>query len=293
MITTIITMLRYPTDDGSCQRYNTKNSCLNRQTAFDYYCDWTDDACQFRNPKITMTAIIILGWLQFIISAPLKLGINFIFDNILCSATHTMVEDQIKESRPNLRDHVRRMSLSISQNLRRMSNQIQSNIHLFNKRLSRTMRSTITVDSDFMKMRNSVIDILHKPDTNSTVDDNNEYATNHDIHETDANQIIEEDCIKFVRSYVKYRNNLDDTVAFDKAWAFLNCDNNHDDNDRTSFNVIPSFSSIDYDVHDKRYASFIQVIYSEIRKVHVDVTKIIGSNDIILIINYSIIITLL
>jgi len=94
--------LRYPIDDGSCVGNTTESQCLERSSAFGTYCTWgsisdgSSSKCSFQEQEVTLMSIIILGWLQLIISAPLKAFINFVFDTIICAASKRLVEEQIK-----------------------------------------------------------------------------------------------------------------------------------------------------------------------------------------------------
>ena len=263
---------------------------------------------------MTLTSIIILAWLQLIISAPFQGIITFAFDNILAAATANNIEEQLKESRIGIIKHMRRMSNTITHGIRRMSNtnisSIASSITDV-RRLSSSVRSTITVNPDFFKLRRSVIEILRDNTNDSIVaggggsnnvsGDNsistttNDTANDHDdTSSNDKSSIILARCNEFVNAFSSYRDSLNDDERnkFDDSWSFLFAANNntttipsatsssvtpYDPNDTVPSATSSSVTPYDPDDTDIRFMNMRKIVYSEIDKVYSQSCKVIGT----------------
>ena len=293
--------IRMPTDDGSCEAFTDKHHCLQKRSAFSTYCTWTEEGCQFQSPKITIMAIVTLGWLQLLLSAPFKACINFVFDNVVCAASKQLVEEQIRSTtivrrfsvvKDQLVSVTRRMSVAIGNRIRRMSNNTVGasrdggvqDMGAESKRLSRRVTSTMTVNPEFIQMRKSVIEHLAAKDRNhhhhhhSSSSSNNNNNNDDDDDDVYRVQVL---CSNFVGAFIRYRKTLDAhrKSEFDKKWAFLHHDY-HSNSSSMSISISNGVVPIDVvnSDYDEKFQNMISIIYSEIMAVYKDSNKALGNH---------------
>jgi len=245
---------------------------------------------------MNLLSIIILAWLQLIISAPFHGTITFVFDSILAAATSSTIEEQMKESRIGIIKHVRRMSNSITHGIRRMSNTNIGNITSSitssitdARRLTSSVKSTITVDSDFFRLRRSVIERL-RDNANDTIvaggghstssNGNNTTSSHDDYTSTDKTSIILKRCNDFVKAFIRHRDSLndEDKSKFDESWSFLYTTTTSINTTRTTSSSTPSsIAPYNPNENDIRFMNMSKVVYSEIDKVYSRSRKVIGT----------------
>ena len=71
--------LQFPNDDGTCSSYTTSSDCL-KKSNFDStpFCIWepsstsssSDGTCSFNTPHFNFRVLLLVAWLQLILSAP-------------------------------------------------------------------------------------------------------------------------------------------------------------------------------------------------------------------------------
>ena len=159
------------------------------------------------------------------------------------------------------------MSIGLRNQLRRVSNAMQSTRAVMLskdlKRMSSLIKMTIPVSSDFIEMRNMVIENLNNNNSSSITDgnDSNDGSANDAINE------VETICNHFVKSFFGYRMGLSDRdkAEFDSNWAFLL----HSSNDVSLSSVVPSDD-------DARLDAIVHIISSEILLTHQGSAKSLG-----------------
>ena len=153
--------------------------------------------------------------------------------------------------------------------LRRVSNAFQSTraaiLAKDLKRMSSMIKMTIPVSSDFVEMRNRVIENLNSSSSNSNAigDD----SINSNVSIDDAIDEVEAICTHFVKSFFSYRAGLSDRdkADFDSNWAFLL----HSSDNVTLSSVVPS-------TDDDRIDAIVHIISSEILLTHQGSAKALG-----------------
>ena len=164
------------------------------------------------------------------------------------------------------------MSVGLKNQLRRVSNAIQpikakEMLTKDLRRMSSMIKMTIPVNTDFIEMRNMVIEnLISSRGNTSSNTSSNDTAIDGSFH--DAVDEVETMCTQFINSFFGYRQTLTDRdmAAFDSNWAFLL----HIDSDEVSLSsVVPDGdgSSIDAIVH---------IVSSEILLTHQGSAKAIG-----------------
>ena len=164
------------------------------------------------------------------------------------------------------------MSLGLKNQLRRVSNAIQpirakEMLTKDLRRMSSMIKMTIPVNSDFIAMRNLVIENLISSRGNTS---SNTSSSNTDVDGSfhDAVDEVETMCTQFINSFFGYRQTLSDRdkAVFDSNWAFLL---HIDDDDASLSSVVPDGdgSSIDAIVH---------IVSSEILLTHQGSAKALG-----------------
>ena len=269
--------VRYPMDDGSCSRFDSKSSCLFRKSAFSTYCSWIDDSCQFNNPDMDLMSVAILGWLCLLTSAPCKTFISFVFDYVICAATPKYVEEQIKET--SVYKRFRRMSANLG---RRISHLIQhAQVQELLSNVKRSVKSTMIVNSEFIQMRRSVVELLettNNNNNNSNSNNNNKRNEDSSIEATPEHKavVVHNLCHEFVQKFNYYRNSLEGHAKeeFDEKWAFFRDTSGVTG---TSSKVVPLNNDGDRHGNNIMSDSIFHIIFSEIDAVYSRSSKVLGS----------------
>jgi len=224
---------RYPSDDQSCETFKSEDICLKRRTTFDTYCEWNSQSlspCSFKTPSFDVMAVVLLAWLQLITTVPIKTLINFLFERIIYAATKTTIEEQIKSHQISFRrrveEQVKRRMSQVASGARRMSNALNT-VNVSDainevKRLSMAVKTTITVHSDFVKMRRSFVDTIHQQHRNTV---RNDKKSNDLVIVLGSSAIDDADeiCDNFTKSFTEYRDSLSqvERMKFDRYWSYL------------------------------------------------------------------------
>ena len=73
-------------DDGSCSNYVTRQTCLQKKSVFDNkqtYCNWsTENNCVFQEQNVSLTTMVLIGFLASIFSEIISKPIDYLFDII-------------------------------------------------------------------------------------------------------------------------------------------------------------------------------------------------------------------
>jgi hypothetical protein len=95
--------IQYPTDDGSCGRQVTEESCLSKRSIFnpsETKCVWIKNSpyqtCQWSNPSFDVYTTVIVTIIVLLISSPLTMGIAWVCNEVL--AAPSLSETKIQES---------------------------------------------------------------------------------------------------------------------------------------------------------------------------------------------------
>ena len=165
------------------------------------------------------------------------------------------------------------MSIGLKNQLRRVSNAIQparakEMLTKDLRRMSSMIKITIPVSSDFIEMRNMVIENLVSSSSsitssNSTISGD----TTDDSSFHDAIDEVETMYTHFINRFFGYRTSLSDRdkAEFDSNWAFLL----HDNNDTSLSSVVPSDDNA-------RLDAIVHIISSEILLTHQGSAKALG-----------------
>lgn len=97
-------------DDGSCSNYLTHNNCLHKKSVFDKkqsYCNWNaENECVYQEQKISLTTMVLIGFLASIFSEIISKPIDYLFDiikspsiDVICDLTDEKSGYKIKETR--------------------------------------------------------------------------------------------------------------------------------------------------------------------------------------------------
>jgi len=166
------------------------------------------------------------------------------------------------------------------------------------RRLSSMVRITIPVTSDFIQMRNTVIETLISSSSSgssgsgssstSTSSGNHDSSNSSDINSntssisrstaivSDAIGEVHAMCTRFVNDFFGHRASLSDSakVDFDRNWAFLlniNTSDDHHHQQSSLTSIVPYTTTTDTSID-----AMVHVISSEILLVHQYSAKAIG-----------------
>ena len=236
--------------------------------------------CSYSPPNYSFLTLLLLSMILSSLTAPVDSFITLCFDDCILAPTVTIVEEQLLTSTPTssisrrlsqISNTVRRMSVSIRKagvstinSMRRASRiGIQSVkdevIDIQQKALS--VRSTISIKSNFTSTRNKTINILSEFHT-KTVDANK-------IISDALNSIDDDDDValklyqEFNDGFLKYRRNLTvgRRIIFDETWGPLF-------NTQTEMYSSSSSSTNSDDPNASKFTKLSTIIYNEIKKVN-------------------------
>ena len=195
------------TDDNSCSKYITQDSCLNKKSLLDNtqtYCKWnTDNTCAYQEQIVSLPTMVLIGFLVSIFSEIVSKPVDYLFDiikspsiNIVNNLTEQETKMSLKETRIN--------SLKLINDFRLSNASSKSIVANFNLSKKSTQKSI------FIDIGNNDGYILNDPEenievycdqfikTNETInpettktnqDDNSNYNTNVKINEKLLNLI--------------------------------------------------------------------------------------------------------
>ena len=100
------------TDDNSCSKYITQDSCLNKKSLLDNtqtYCKWnTDNTCAYQEQIVSLPTMVLIGFLVSIFSEIVSKPVDYLFDiikspsiNIVNNLTEQETKMSLKETRIN------------------------------------------------------------------------------------------------------------------------------------------------------------------------------------------------
>lgn len=222
----VITNAQYPSDDKSCDFFDTMDTCLSR-TIFNRreYCAWENGKCIFNEPEYSVFEEIFLAWIQLIILAPISALTSYAFDKIILAPTSTYVQDQLmvnhgtsimQRRMSQIGNGIRRMSLAVGNQARRLNSVFTSKVLDENiKKRALAVRSTILLDKGFVDKRRHALDLLqHK------------HHQRHDEFKIELEDATDFDIAqafyqKFTRSFNSHRKHLSesDKSKFDDIWS--------------------------------------------------------------------------
>jgi len=245
--------LQFPSNDDSCHKYITKSTCLER-TNFnaDTYCEWVTDSedhyiCVFNKAEFSVMTVLLIAWLQLLLTAPIDAFIDFMFSNFILAPTRFAIEDQKK-----LLDEAMKIDQSSSGSGSGgsdgtgsgSSSQISPVSYDTNNIITTTneIKSTIIVPKDFVHRRyKMIVDFLS--DHHHHHHHLSGKHTMMNMSMLDESEIIYKLYQQFSNALVKHRQSLSFTnrVTFDEAWEPFfddeHIESNTIDND-TNANVI-------------------------------------------------------
>ena len=245
----------YPIDDGTCPINKSELSCLQRKSALGTFCTWTEDTCQFTTTQMSIMSVVIIGWLTLLLLVPIKTCISFVFDSIICAASHKFVEKQIRET--SVVKQIRRMSVNLSRRISKIIQNARLSEMLENSKKITNVTSTMIVNSDFIQMRKSVVEVLQTNDDFLLKNESNTATEDKSI----AVQMI---CRDFTEKFVDYRDSLSDLdrLKFDKNWEFLQPES-----------IVASTTD---ENDNEKLSAFSDVIFSEVSAVYQDSCRALG-----------------
>ena len=165
------------------------------------------------------------------------------------------------------------MSIGLKNQLRRVSNAIQPErakemLTKDLRRMSSMIKMTIPVSSDFIEMRNMVIENLVSSSSITSSSNTSSSDTTDDSSFHDAIDEVETMCTHFINSFFGYRTSLSDRdkAEFDSNWAFLL---HIDSEDASLSSVVPAGDSTSID-------TIVHIVSSEILLTHQGSAKALG-----------------
>jgi len=274
-ILVVIYNAQYPSDDESCDSFNTMDTCLSRKNFHGKeYCAWEDGKCIFNEYEYTVFEEIFLAWIQLIILAPISALTSYAFDKVILAPTSTYVQDQLMVSHgtstmlrriSQIGNGIRRMSLAVGNQARRLSSAFASKVSDADiKKRALSVKSTILLDRGFVDKRRHALDLLqhHHHQRHDEFKIELEDATDFDI----AQAFYQ----KFTGSFNSHRKHLSesDKSKFDHIWTSyfptdsINTTNlvTTDINTSTDENTNTTAVSVH---KDAKFKSFSSLLFSE------------------------------
>jgi len=298
--------LQFPNNDGTCKFHRDKYSCLER-TNFNAksYCEWvniySEDAtnddnvdsnyiCRFNDPSFTLLTIILISWLQLVLTVPIDAVIDYIFDNYILAPTHLAIQDQQKllhdamhnKNTNKVTPHHGSLITSFTSIVASgSSNQVTpmdidtDNDDTSSSSTANDIKSTILVTKEFISRRyKMIVDFLsdhHKHTATTSMDisklDDTEILFKFYQGNTTTIVILITNntiTIEFKAAFLDYRQTLSfsDRVSFDEAWEpFFEIE--HTDSSSSMTTAVNTTNAI-----IKKYNRTSTVLLKEINKVN-------------------------
>ena len=206
--------LQFPNNDGSCKFHRDKDTCLQR-TNFNAksYCEWininteditssndgddnTNYICSFNEQSFTLMTIILISWLQLVLTVPIDGIIGYVFDHYILAPTHLAIQEQQKllydamnsdtSSATNSINKVTPINSNLISTFTSIVTSVRSNqvMPIDTQHANSDIKSTILVTKEFVSRRyKMIVDFLSDHHKHTA-------TTSMDISKLDDNQII-------------------------------------------------------------------------------------------------------
>ena len=263
---------QYPSNDHSCESFDTIDMCLKRKLFRGRsYCAWESDECIFNEPEYSVFEEVFLAWVQMIVLAPLSAFIAYAFDGVILAPTSTYVSQQLMVSHgtsmmrrlSQIGSDIRRMSLALGNQARRLSSVLTSKVSDANiKKKAMLVKSTITVSQGFVDTRRHVLDLFR-----------NQHHQRHDQFNINLADASDFDIAQlfyqiFTRSFKNHRKHLSerDRSKFDDIWShYFPLPSGSDQALSNAFITdINTGTVVTVDHNDNRFKLFSSLLFAEI-----------------------------